>query len=224
MAEIIGNTYKIDGNLLTITLDNEVENNSKYEIRFKNLKSKDGKAVVNNLTYNVITELSPSYCRVSDVAILVDTFNIPESTILYYIREASNYVDYIKSASTTSSLAGTSTEVTFPMKEFVKTKVMIDCLTQAYVAKAAGSGIKGKLGEISFENTEKYATSIDDLLDSLWKRLKGWEDSLRGFEFEGRVGPKAALKANKASAMLTASQIASDISRDLSVVEIDIKQ
>lgn len=221
MAEIVGNSFKIDGNLLTITLDNEIENNSKYEIRFKNFKSKDGKAIIDNLTYNVITELSPSYCRISDVAVLVDTFNIPESTILYYIREASNYVDYIKNASSATS-AGNNTEVSFPMKEFVKTKVMIDCLTQAYVAKAAGSGIKGKLGEISFENTEKYATSIDDLLNSLWARLKSWEDALRGYEFEGRVAPGYALKANSASDMLTASQIANDITRDLSVVEIDM--
>ena len=101
--------------------------------------------------------------------------------------------------SLSGSTSSSSTEVTFPMREFVKTKTMIDCLLKAFVNKAAGSGIKGTLGVISFENTEKYATSIDDLLNFLKAQLKGWEDALKGYELEGRAAPVYAVKAHKAS-------------------------
>ena len=119
-----------------------------------------------------------------------------------------------------SSAAATDENgVSFPMREFVKTKCMIDCLLKAYVAKAAGSGIKGTLGEISFENTEKYATSINDLLDDLYARLKKWEDALRGYELEGRAAPVFATKAKEASSSDTAvfTDIVNDSSRTLPV-------
>ena len=104
------------------------------------------------------------------------------------------------------------------MREFVKTKVMIDCLLQAYTKKAAGSGIKGTLGVISFEDTEKYATSIDDLLKDLNARLKGWEDALKGYELEGRAKPLSAVRASKAKDSTTAGEIADSINRDIPIV------
>jgi hypothetical protein len=215
MAEIINCSYKVIDSLLEISLDDvEIEDNSSYEIRLKGFKSLDGDAVLEDTNLKVITELTPSYCRVSDVAILVDTFEIPESTILYYIREASKYVDYIMSSNSLSK----TTEVTFPMREFLTVKVMIDCLLKAYINKAAGSGIKGKLGEISFENTEKYATSIDDLLDDLWRQLKKWEDALKGYEFEGRVAPAYSVKASTATSNTSVQSIASAIDRELPIL------
>lgn len=214
MASIINSKTSIIDNMLVITPEEPIEDNCQYEIRIKDLRSKDGTCVLDNYTCKVVTALTPSYCKVSDVAILVDTFEIPESTILYYIREASKYADYIL------EVYGTSvTEESFPIHEFVKTKTMIDCLTRAYVYKAAGSGIKGTLGEISFENTEKYASSINDLLDDLWRRLKGWEDALKGYELEGRAAPKWAVKAHKASESdsATFNDIVDNIDRKLVV-------
>lgn len=200
--EIVKSKFKIIDNAIIIDIDNEdeiIQDNFQYEIRLKNFKSKDGTSVLDNYTYKVVTEMSPAYCKISDVAQLVDVFEIPESTILYYIREASKQVDYIKSASSTVSTGSSDSEVTFPMREFVKTKTMLDCLLRAYVSKAAGSGIKGTLGVISFENTEKYATSIADLIADLRKQLKGWEDALKGYELEGRAAPVYAVKSKKAS-------------------------
>lgn len=200
--EIVKNKFKIIDNAIIIELDNDdeiIQDNYQYEIRLKNFKSKDGTSVLDSYNYKIVTEMSPAYCKISDVAQLVDIFEIPESTILYYIREASKNVDYILSASSTSGTSSTTTEVTFPMREFVKTKTMLDCLLKAYVSKAAGSGIKGTLGVISFENTEKYATSIADIIADLRKQLKGWEDALKGYELEGRAAPVYAVKAKKAS-------------------------
>lgn len=214
MASIVNGNISYIDNMLVVKLDEPIEDNCQYEIRLKDIRSKDGNCVLDNYTCRVVTALTPSYCKVSDVAILVDTFEIPESTILYYIREASKYADYILEA------YGTSVDLdSFPMHEFVKTKVMIDCLTRAYVYKAAGSGIKGTLGEISFENTEKYASSINDLLDDLWRRLKGWEDALKGYELEGRAAPKWAVKAHEASESdsATFTDIVDNIERKLVV-------
>ena len=207
--EIVGNKFTIVDNILSITLDDDIVDNAQYEIRLKGFRSSDGISTLDSATYKVVTNLSPSYCNVSDVAVLVDVFKIPESTILYYIREASRYVDYIMNTSGSSSLS----EVTFPMREFVKTKTMIDCLLKAYVTKAASGGIKGTLGVISFENTEKYASSIDDILDDLWMRLKKWEDALKGYELEGRAAPAVAVKASNPSRVTTFDQIVNDISR-----------
>lgn len=202
--EIVKSKFKIIDNTIIIDIDNEdeiIQDNYQYEIRLKNFKSKDGTSILDSYNYKVVTEMSPAYCKISDVAQLVDIFEIPESTILYYIREASKNVDYILSASSTSGSSSSTgtTEVTFPMREFVKTKTMLDCLLKAYVSKAAGSGIKGTLGVISFENTEKYATSIADIIADLRKQLKGWEDALKGYELEGRAAPVYAVKGKKGS-------------------------
>lgn len=198
--EIVKAKTKILDNILIVTLDGEeIANNYQYGIRLKGFRGQDG-SVLDNYSYKVVTEMSPAYCSVSDVAVLVDVFDIPESTILYYIREASKNVDYILSAGSNGTTSGSTTEITFPMKEFVKTKTMLDCLIKAYVNKAAGSGIKGTLGVISFENTEKYATSIADLIKDLRAQLKGWEEALKGYELEGRAAPVYAVKAKKASA------------------------
>ena len=214
MAEVIEANFEVIDNLLKITTEMPLEDNCQYEIRLKNFSSLDGKAALESYTYKVVTKLSPSYCKISDVAVLVDTFEIPESTILYYIREASRYADYIVEAAGVSS-----SDAEFAIKEFVKTKTTIDCLLKAYVNKAAGSGIKGTLGEISFENTEKYATSINDLLDSLWLRLKKWEDAIRGYDLEGRAKPKFAVRGKDASSSDSAvfSDIINDNTRTLPV-------
>lgn len=198
--EVVKAKTQILDNVLIITLDEEsIQDNYQYEIRLKNFESEDGTAVLNNYTYKIVTEMSPAYCTISDVAVLVDVFNIPESTILYYIREASKNVDYILSTNSSSTTGNSINEITFPMHEFVKTKTMIDCLLKAYVTKAAGAGVKGTLGVISFENTEKYATSIAELLDGLRAQLKGWEEALKGYELEGRAKPQYAVKAKKAT-------------------------
>ena len=214
MAEIIDAGLEISDNIVIITTDTPLEDNCQYEIRLKNLRSADGKCILESFTHKVVMKLSPSYCRISDVAVLVDTFEIPESTILYYIREASRYADYIVEAAGVSS-----SDAEFAIKEFVKTKTTIDCLLKAYVNKAAGSGIKGTLGEISFENTEKYATSINDLLDSLWLRLKKWEDAIRGYDLEGRAKPKFAVRGKDASSSDSAvfTDIVNDNTRTLPV-------
>ena len=208
--------YEVLDNMLIVTLPEDIQNNSQYEIRIKGLKSIDGKSQLDNLNYRVITELTPSYCDISDVAMLQDTFGISENTILYYIREASKYADYVMESVNTLATSNNTTvvEISVPLHNFVVTKVMLDCLLKAFINKAAGAGIKGTLGKISFENTEKYASNIDDLIDALKAQLKMWLDALRGYEFEGRAAPKWAKKAYKTNDPTTFASLVNDINRE----------
>ena len=214
--EVIKNVeYEILDNILIVTLPDGIQDNSQYEIRVKGLKSIDGKAQLEELKYRTVTELSPSYCNVSDVSMLQDTFGIPENTILYYIRSAYKYADYIVENSATVGQAAKITQITVPIQNFVITKVMLDCLLNAFINKAAGAGIKGTLGKISFENTEKYASNIDDLLDFLKAQLKMWEYAIRGYNLEGKAKPIWAKKAYKTQDPTTFAQLINDINREL---------
>lgn len=213
--EVIKNaTYEVLDNMLIVTMPEDIKDNSQYEIRIKNLVSDDGRSTMDTLNYRVTTALSPSYCNVSDVAVLQDTFGISEHVILYYIREASKYADYIVENSASVGTTATTVEVTLPIKNFVMTKVMLDCLLKAFINKAAGAGIKGTLGKISFENTEKYASNIDDLIDALKAQLKMWLDAIRGYELEGRAAPVWAKKGYKTQNPTTFADLINDINRE----------
>ena len=215
--ETVACSYTVIDNMLIIDVPEGIKDNSQYEIRIKGLQSPDGKASLDTFKYSLVTAMSPAYCTVSDMAVFRDTFDIPESMILYYIREASKYADYIREASAELGSSST-TEVTFPMFQFVRTKVMLDCLLKAFINKAAGAGIKGTLGKISFENTEKYASNLDDLLDFLKAQLKIWQDAIRGYELEGRAAPVWAKKAYKTQDPTTFAQLINDIQREEPVV------
>ena len=213
--EVIKNVeYEILDNILIVTLPDGIKDNSQYEIRVKGLKSIDGKAQLEELKYRTVTELSPSYCGVSDVSMLQDVFGVPENTILYYIRSASKYADFVIENSAGTGQNATITEITVPIQNFVITKVMLDCLLNAFINKAAGSGIKGTLGKISFENTEKYASNIDDLLDYLKAQLKMWEYAMRGYTLEGKAKPVWAKKAYQTQDPTTFAQLINDINRE----------
>ena len=213
--ELIKNAeYEVLDNVLVIMLPDGIKDNSQYEIRIKGLQSADGKAQLEELKYRCVTALSPSYCDISDVSMLQDTFGVPENTILYYIRAASRYADFIVENSASVGQSATITEITVPIQNFVITKTMLDCLLNAFINKAAGAGIKGTLGKISFENTEKYASNIDDLLDFLKAQLKMWMDAIRGYTLEGRAKPVWAKKAYKTQNPTTFEQLVNDIMRE----------
>lgn len=183
--EKIEQTYKVFDNFIEITPSTALLNNSTYEIRIKGLKSADGSKKLDNLVVKVVTELTPSYCSIDGINSLVDVFGIPEGRLLYYIREASRHADYImKNAAVKNGV------VPFEVEQFVKTKASLDALVKAYIDKAADSGSKGILGDITFETSDKFE-GIKDLIKTLKAELKNWEDAMRGYYNEGRAKPKA---------------------------------
>lgn len=205
--------YKVYDQFLEITPVVPYQENSIYEIRISGLKSLDGKRSANPLYLKVVTTLSPSYCSLEGLNTLVDIYEIPEQTLLYYIREASRYADYLRDG----SAANNDGSVDFAVEQFVKTKATLDVLLKVYMRKASVSGSRGTLGDVTYENANS-APDIKDLIKTLKEELKKWEDAMRGYYNEGRAKPRATKIGSKASSnnditATTVDMILSDFSR-----------
>lgn len=231
-------TYSIDGNLLTITPVQittetiqdeeagtsitvttaepvEILDNSQYIIQIKKLQAKDDPyKTISNFKAVVTTAMDPAYCTINDVKYLSEVFKIPEEQILYYIREASKYADYILSASGSTSTDGDE-EVDFEKKQFTIIKTTLDSLIRAFVSKASGFGTSGTLGVIQFSDEENYSDALATLLDYLKGQLKSWEDALKGYKLEGRAKPQSAKRSYQQTEQTLFSQLINDLSRDI---------
>lgn len=176
----------------------ELEDNSVYTIKVSGIRSKDGKHVMPDTSFSFMTPLSPMYCTVDSIRALVDSFGIPERSIRLYIRDASKYADYIRESSSSSS-SSNSTESNFAMQQFVRTKVVLDCLTGYVMASSSnGSSAKYKLDVVEIQESLNSAM-LSKMLDSLRKDLDKWQDAIRGYFPEGRAKPKATRTGLKAS-------------------------
>lgn len=191
--ERVDQSFKVFDNFIEITPVDPFQDNSVYEIRIKGLKALNKSIKLDSLNLKVVTALTPSYCSIEGINSLVEVFGIPEDKLLYYIREASRYADYVMKGTAVKSGAA----VPFEVEQFVKTKASLDALLKAYVEKASQSGTKGTLGDISFEASDKFE-GIKDLIKTLKDELKKWEDAMRGYYNEGRAKPKATKIGMKA--------------------------
>lgn len=210
--EIVEQTFKVFDNFLEITPAKALVNNSTYEIRIKGLKAANKNKVLANTSVKVVTELTPSYCSINGINALVEVFEVPEDRLLYYIREASRHADYIMKGSALKLGV-----VPFEVEQFVKTKASLEALLKTYVDKASESGSKGVLGDITFENSDKFE-GIKDLIELLKAELKNWEFAMRGYFNEGRAKPVATRVGMKAGTnsivpTLTIDSILNDITR-----------
>jgi hypothetical protein len=174
--ERVEQNFKVFDNFLEITPTEAFKTNSIYEIRIKGLKSINKDKKLDTLKLKVVTELIPSYCSIEGINALVDVFDIPEERLLYYIREASRYADYVKG----TAAVKTEEIASFEVEQFVKTKASLDALLSVYAQKASDSGTKGTLGDITFETSKAFG-SIKDLIKLLKEEFKKWEDVLSGY-------------------------------------------
>jgi hypothetical protein len=186
--ERVEQNFKVFENFLEITPTEAPKTNSIYEIRVKGLKSLKKDKKLDNLKLKVVTKLIPSYCSIEGINTLVDVFDIPEEKLLYYIREASRYADYIKG----TAAVKTGEIASFEVEQFVKTKASLDALLNVYAQKASDSGTKGTLGDITFENSKVFG-SIKDLIKLLKEEFRKWENVLSGYSNVDR----AKLEATK---------------------------
>ena len=135
---------------------------------------------------------------------------MPDDRILYYIREASRYVDFI-------SVIDPVGEPSFEVVQYVKYKTALDVILKAYIEKAAEAGTKGTLGNISFENSDSLP-GIKSLLEMLRQEVKKWEDAVLGYKHTGPPKPLSTTKGVKAAQNIikspTIDQIISDLSRN----------
>lgn len=183
-------TYRVYDNILEITPVDGVQDNSIYTFRIKNLKSINHDKVLDSASIDINTAMIPCYCSIDSIKALVDVFDIPESTIFYFIRSASREADFIN-----GKPVDISRGVPYPVEKFVEVKATLEALTRAYITGGSQSGLEGTLGKITFKNGDKLS-SIRTLINDLKKEAKKWQDAIRGYVFEGRNKPSYALRGN----------------------------
>lgn len=216
MSEIIKCSYRIYDNFIEITPESKFVDNSTYEIKIKNVKSLSKAKKLDVLNLKFVSKLTPAYCTVDGIETLIEVFDIPEARLLYYIREASRYADYINKKS-----AGTEDSVSFQVEQFVKIKATLDALLRAYIDIASSGSSKGTLGDVSYEQDGR-AEGIKDLIKKLKEELKQWEYAVRGYFNEGRAKPLTTIKGFKQSTNsqitpTTAQMILNDFTRTMKV-------
>ena len=185
----VKNKFIIDGKKIIITLDEGVRDNSIYEIRIKKIESAHWKRELNDFSLKFCTKITPSYASLESVRALIDD-EVADERILYNIREASRYAEYIKKESYKDDL-----DIPFEVTQYVRYKAAYDSLLYFYIQRSASMGEKGTLGEISFEHST--SSSHKNLLDQLKDEVDYWELHLRGFGFEGRSKPQSAVRSSK---------------------------
>lgn len=205
--EYIDFEAKIDGNFLKITPTDGIKENSVYEIRIKNLQSVQKNKKMKNKKVKVISELTPCYVSIESVRILAEVFEATEEEILFYIRDASKYADYVIAHSKTKPSVSS---IQFELEQFVKTKAILDALLKGYVDKSQITGLKGVLGNLSFENeSEDTLASIKDVIDYFKAELVKWSDAIRGYHLEGRNKPKSTVLGGNSTSTISISNIIS---------------
>lgn len=185
----------IDSNTLSIIPSTEVKDNSVYKIKISGLKSSDGKKILPDTTIEVLTAVSPMYCTLNSLKALIDKFNISEKNLLMYIRDASNYADFIGSSTTSST---NSSSIDFAKEQFTRTKATLDCLLRGIIDKSYEDGSKYTLDVATFEESSNLEI-LEKLIDDLKKDLVKWQDAVRGYYNEGRVAPvvtRIGIKSN----------------------------
>lgn len=190
--------YRVYDNFLEIIPDDGIKDNSNYTIKIKKIASADRKSKAKNINFNITTAMTPCYCTVDSVKVLVDVFEIPESVILYMIRQASKQADFIN-----GEPIDTSDGVPYVVEKYTEIRATLDALTRAYIVGGNDAGLEGTLGKISFKNGAKLS-SIKNLIDDLKKEVLVWQDAIRGYILEGRNKPKFAVRNSKVDYIVNA--------------------
>lgn len=182
--------FEVKGNMLIITPIKPPFDNSVYEITLRNIKSKDGTKLLTHEIVKIPTRFTPAYTTLMAVKSLVESFQIPDELILFYIREASLFVEYARQESFEEG------KVPFEVTQYVKYKAAYDSLLRHYLDLTTQINLKGQIDEISFEKSFE-ADAFKALLDELKEQVDYWEDHLLGYGFKGKAAPKSAVRGSK---------------------------
>ena len=182
--------YRVYDNFLEIIPEDGVKDNSIYTIKIKKISSQDRKSISHNISHEMTTAMRPFYCKVEAVRILIDAFEIPESTIIYMIHKASKQADFINGGP-----VDISNGVPYVVEKYTEIKATLEALLVAYIVNGNDSGLEVTLGKISFKNGTKLS-SIKNLIDDLKKEALVWQDAIRGYILEGRNKPRYAVRSS----------------------------
>jgi hypothetical protein len=189
MTENVAFTVEVVGNTIVLTPTSAIQDNYVYDIDLKGLVSSDGLSTLNQTTVSVTTELTPSYASVGSVLSLTRDCNIKTSDILYHIRDASRFVNFIKNGMPVSNPAP------YEIEQFVRYKAAHDSVLEFYIRLAAEGGGKGQLGDVIYDNGQSRLKDISELLKQLQTEIDTWQSAVRGYKLEGRAKPLVALRS-----------------------------
>lgn len=190
-------TVKVFDNFLEIIPEGGVKDNSIYEIKIQGLKEENGTKELNKLNLKLCTKMTPCYSTISSVTALLGEIDIPEETILYHIREASKFADYIidsMQVSNVFNIRGKDLQ-SYQAEQLTKYKAAYECALRFYMDKAAENGIKGTLGDISFD-TGITMPDIKNLLTALKDEIEKWKLALQGHNTDIRAKTKSGVKSS----------------------------
>lgn len=189
MLEPVECTIRTIDNYIEITPTDGIKDNNIYEIKIGHLKAAHGQSELSNQKILVYTKITPSYGTIEGVRALLHNCDLPDSVILYHIRDASRFVEYV-----TKKKYGEN-DVPFNVFQFVKYKAAYDSLISFCVNGITSGTDKGTMGDVSYENV----FSVGDLTDLL-KLLKGetdkWYDALFDAMYTGPAHPKITVKSS----------------------------
>ena len=189
MLEKVNFTAKAYDNYIEITPDDGIFDNCMYEIKLHNLKSADGVSELNNQKIIVYTKICPAYTTVEAVKSLLYNCGVPDPTILYHIREASKFVEYVTNKTYSDNY------VPYNVFEYVKYKSAYDSLISFTVNGVSNGITKGTMGDVSYEK-EINVGDLTDLLKLLKEEVNKWYDSLFGVMYKGPASPSITVKSS----------------------------
>lgn len=188
--ELVEFTVKVHGNFLEIIPNDGFFDDSIYEIKLKNVYSEDGDNL--NEVVKICTKLTPLFVDIQSVKSVIDGIDVPDDVVLYHIREASRFAEYIKGCSIDEK------NVPFEVTQFVKYKAAHESLLRHMVNLSSTTGVSGKVGEVSF--SEKETTrDISKLLQYIKEEFTKWIDNIKGYQMEGRAQIQSAVKSSRHS-------------------------
>ena len=191
-TERVNCEIKVYDNFIEIIPTNGIKANSVYEFKFKGIQPLGEGQYIGEEMVKVTTEMEPMYCGLMDVSSLLEIVDIPEEIVLYNIREASRYANYIYE-STFKGRTLLYNKLPFAVKEFTRYKAAKDCLLKIYMSLITDNVIEGTLGEVNFKLRDQLP-DIKDLLDYLDDEIAKWLDAIRGYDLEGRAKMQTAIR------------------------------
>lgn len=184
----------VSGNKLEITPvpaspgEAAILDNSIYEIKIDQINNIGATKGISDLKFKVATKLSPAFCTITAVSSIVGEYGISDDLILYFIKEASAYTNWVKEQD--------ETNLEYAAIQLTKYKAAYDSLLSSYMQKAIQFGNKGQIGDVIFDKSSRL-NDIKDALKALKDLEEEWKDALLGFIDKGPAKPKSVVKGFK---------------------------
>lgn len=216
MAKRIDFEYRVYDNCIEIIPKGKIEDNSIYTIKLNGIKS-TSRAELERTDVTVTTKMTPCYCSLYAVKMLMEDFQLPDSTLLFFIRQASRQADYIHTRSHNGNpVPLVDGKPPFVVEKYVELKATYEALTRAFIDGNNDLGMEGTLGELTFKN--------GDNIDNIWRKLgelkrdiKVWQEAIRGYELEGRNEPGFAMRASRTMYGTPADSILNSYNRNIAM-------